>query len=131
MDKLSLWRRYQQYLCQCPSVGLTLDISRMDFDDDFFDQMEPRMAQAYEAMTDLEAGEIANPDEQRMVGHYWLRASHLAPNQEITQQIDQAVRDITQFAAAVHSKQITPPQANRFTDVLVMNTDAPSRSRYA
>ena len=120
MDKLSLWRRYQQYLCQCPSVGLALDISRMDFDDGFFGQMEPRMAQAYKAMSDLEAGEIANPDEQRMVGHYWLRASHLAPNAEITKQIDQAVRDVTDFAAAIHGKQITPPQASKFTDVLVI-----------
>ena len=31
-------------------------------------------------MKALEAGAIANPDEQRMVGHYWLRAPALAPD---------------------------------------------------
>ena len=28
---------------------------------------------------DLEKGAIANPDENRMVGHYWLRAPERAP----------------------------------------------------
>ncbi|MEM6930820.1 MAG: glucose-6-phosphate isomerase, partial [Myxococcota bacterium] len=30
-------------------------------------------AATFGAMADLEAGAIANPDEQRQVGHYWLR----------------------------------------------------------
>ena len=31
-------------------------------------------------MDALEKGAIANPDEDRMVGHYWLRAApHMAP----------------------------------------------------
>ena len=30
-------------------------------------------------MEALEAGAIANADEKRMVGHYWLRAPELAP----------------------------------------------------
>jgi glucose-6-phosphate isomerase len=34
---------------------------------------------ALAAMTRLEAGAIANPDEQRAVGHYWLRDPERAP----------------------------------------------------
>ena len=34
---------------------------------------------AFAAMVALEAGAIANPDEGRQVGHYWLRAPELAP----------------------------------------------------
>ena len=39
----------------------------------------------------LEGGAIANPDENRMVGHYWLRAPQLAPNQEIRDEIELTV----------------------------------------
>ena len=120
MDKLALWRRYKQYLCECPSVGMKLDISRMNFDNGFLGRLEPRMAEAYRAMADLEAGQIANPDEQRMVGHYWLRAPGLAPNDQIINLIEQTNNDIRQFVTAVHNKQITPPSAARFTDAVVV-----------
>ncbi len=39
----------------------------------------PAWAPAFASMADLEAGSIANPDEGRQVGHYWLRAPELAP----------------------------------------------------
>ena len=120
MDRLELWRRYKKYLCECPAVGLKLDISRLKFTDDFLTTMEPKITEAYEAMAKLEAGEIANPDEQRMVGHYWLRSPEMAPNHEITQQIDSAIKSVTQFASAVHKKEIAPPQAARFTDLIVV-----------
>ena len=73
-NQLKLWQRYQQYYCTDEAAGLAVDISRMDFDEGFFAQMEPRLQQAYRAMQELEKGAIANPDENRMVGHYWLRA---------------------------------------------------------
>ena len=31
------------------------------------------MQRAFQTMDELVNGAIANPDEQRMVGHYWLR----------------------------------------------------------
>lgn len=37
-------------------------------------------APAFAQMAALEAGAIANPDEGRRVGHYWLRAPQLAPD---------------------------------------------------
>ena len=36
MDSLELWRRYRKYLCECSSVGMKLDISRVDFPNKFF-----------------------------------------------------------------------------------------------
>jgi glucose-6-phosphate isomerase len=45
--------------------------------------MQPKIAQALQDMSALEAGSIANPDEQRMVGHYWLRNHALALNEGI------------------------------------------------
>ena len=37
------------------------------------------MQAAFTEMQALEKGAIANPDENRMVGHYWLRNPALAP----------------------------------------------------
>ena len=39
MDSNTLWQRYQKHLCRVPALGLTLDISRMRFDDGFFERM--------------------------------------------------------------------------------------------
>ncbi|HEY7308886.1 MAG TPA: hypothetical protein VH643_05905, partial [Gemmataceae bacterium] len=118
MNAADLWKRYQQYLCSAPSIDLTLDISRMHFDDGFLDKMEPAVRHAYEAMDALEKGAIANPDEQRMVGHYWLRAPERAPKPEITKEIRDSVASIKSFAADVHAGKIKPPGAAKFTQVL-------------
>jgi glucose-6-phosphate isomerase len=92
----------------------------MQFDDGFLEQMAPAMKRAFEAMDALEGGAIANPDEKRMVGHYWLRAPQLAPKPEIAAEIKKTIADIKQFAADVHSGAIQPPTAPRFTRVLVI-----------
>ena len=68
MNDKALWDRYKKYLCECPSIGMTLDISRMNFADDYLARMEPDIQRAYTAMDALESGAIANPDENRMVG---------------------------------------------------------------
>jgi glucose-6-phosphate isomerase len=55
-----LWKRLQQYLCRVPALGLTLDVSRMRFEDSFLDRMAAPMQRAFEAMGALERGAIAN-----------------------------------------------------------------------
>jgi glucose-6-phosphate isomerase len=118
MDSAQLWERYRQYLCQAPALGLTLDISRMKFPDGFLDQMAPAMLTAFGLMSELERGAIANRDENRMVGHYWLRAPELAPTREISAEISKAIEQIKSFAEDVHAGAIAPPAAARFTRVL-------------
>jgi glucose-6-phosphate isomerase len=73
ISKQELWQRFQQYYTEFPDLDLALDMSRMNFPDGFFETMAPRMQKAFSDMAALERGEIANPDEKRMVGHYWLR----------------------------------------------------------
>jgi glucose-6-phosphate isomerase len=118
MDFLALWNRYQKHLCTVASLDLTLDVSRMNFDDEYLSAMEPRIQAAYGEMDALEQGAIANPDEKRMVGHYWLRNPKLAPTPEITAEIEASVAQIKAFAADVHAGQVKPPDAERFTQVL-------------
>jgi glucose-6-phosphate isomerase len=120
MDALTLYRRYRQYLCVCPGLGLKLDVSRLNFDDAFLPRMEPAMQQAFAAMTQLEAGAVANPDEGRMVGHYWLRTPHLAPTDALGQEITQTLTAIQEFAAQVHAQAIKPPTSAKFTELLLI-----------
>jgi glucose-6-phosphate isomerase len=105
-SKQQLWERFKKYYTEFPTLGLALDLSRMNFDDSFFSQMQPRLQTACEAMAQLEKGAIANPDEQRMVGHYWLRNPALAPTSEIRSEIEGTVAAILEFAGQVHGGSV-------------------------
>jgi len=118
MNAQDLWNRFQKYYCSVPSLDLSLDVSRMSFPADYLSRMQPAMDRAYEAMNAVEKGEMANPDEKRMVGHYWLRAPHLAPTDELKKDIEQGVAEVKRFAAEVHEGRIKPPTAPKFTRVL-------------
>jgi glucose-6-phosphate isomerase len=118
MKNTFLWERYKKYLCECPSIGMTLDISRMNFADDYLAHMEPDMQRAYAAMEALEAGAIANPDENRMVGHYWLRAPGLAPSPELGRELEDTIKAIKDFTFTVHAGKLFPRKRARFTHVL-------------
>ena len=113
-----LYDRFLKFRCKAPGLNMSLDISRMPFGPKFLKDMEPRMQKAYAQMQQLEDGAIANPDEDRMVGHYWLRAPGLAPEPELTRAIHDTVEDIKQFADAIHGKQVLSPAGQKFTDVL-------------
>jgi glucose-6-phosphate isomerase len=79
----SQWERFDRYYLRYPDLHFSLDISRVDFDENYFEGMNSRVERAFQAMQQLEKGAIANPDEKRMVGHYWLRAPELAPNSQV------------------------------------------------
>jgi glucose-6-phosphate isomerase len=112
------WQRFQQYYCPCPEIDLSLDISRIHLEEEDLVRMEPAMQSAFAAMDELEKGAIANPDEKRMVGHYWLRAPQLAPSPEIRTEIEQTLKAIHKFASGVHAGAIKPPGAERFSKLL-------------
>ncbi|OGW27357.1 MAG: glucose-6-phosphate isomerase [Nitrospirae bacterium GWC2_57_13] len=118
MGPTNLWQRYKDLLCVVPSIGLRLDVSRMNFPDGFLSRMEPQMQKAFQSMEKLEKGAIANPDEKRMAGHYWLRAPERAPSPEIRRAIEDTLAAIGSFTANVHSGMIAPEQGGRFTHVL-------------
>jgi glucose-6-phosphate isomerase len=118
MDATALWLRYQNWLYFHAGLGFYLDISRMRFDDAFVEALQPKFDKAFKDMAALEKGAIANPDENRMVGHYWLRNPDLAPTPELTQEIVDSVEQIEVFADKVHTGAIHPPKAARFTDII-------------
>ncbi|MEH2278715.1 MAG: glucose-6-phosphate isomerase [Nostoc sp.] len=118
MDARALWQRYQNWLYFHEGLGLYLDVSRIRFDDAFVDSLRPKFDKAFADMAQLEKGAIANPDEKRMVGHYWLRNPDLAPAPELTQEIVQTLEQIEAFAEKVQTGAIHPPRASRFTDII-------------
>lgn len=73
------WDAYCDQLYTDPALEISVDVSRMGIAAEFFQQFATRMQAAFGAMDRLEAGDIANADEKRMVGHYWLRAPNRAP----------------------------------------------------
>jgi len=115
----SLWTRFQKFFVRYPQLGFSIDISRMAFEESLFDSMAPSIEKAFVQMKELEAGAIANPDEGRMVGHYWLRNSALAPA-DLRAEIDETLEATLKFAADVHSGAIIAANGQKFTRVLVV-----------
>jgi glucose-6-phosphate isomerase len=118
MDAAALWQRYQDWLYYHEGLEFYLDVSRMRFDDAFVEAMQPKFEKAFKDMDALEKGAIANPDENRMVGHYWLRDPDLAPTPELQQEIINTLEQIEAFTEKVHTGGIHPPGTSKFTDVI-------------
>ena len=106
MVEVSSWSRFCQYLVSDRALGFSLDVSRVRFKDSDLDALLPRMNDAIAAMEKLERGAIANPDENRMVGHYWLRAAELAPTTEITREIRETRTAVKQFVERIHRGEL-------------------------
>lgn len=106
-SKQQLWQRFQKYYSEFPALGLAIDLSRMNFADDYFQSMAGPMNRAFKEMADLERGAIANADENRMVGHYWLRNPSLAPTPELRHEIEATISAIKIFAADVHTGKVS------------------------
>lgn len=117
MDVQALWQRYEDWLYYHEGLDLYLDVSRMRFDDSLVETLKPKFARAFKDMEALEAGAIVNPDENRMVGHYWLRDPDLAPSQ-LRAEIIETLNAVEIFAQKVHDGTIHPPAAFKFTDIL-------------
>jgi len=96
--------------------GFSLDLSRLRASPE--DLAALSFADAFREMRELEAGAIANPDEGRMVGHYWLRAPELAPTLEIRDAIIECRARVASFAADVNRGAVKPERAPRFQRVL-------------
>ncbi|MEN6626733.1 MAG: glucose-6-phosphate isomerase [Candidatus Sumerlaeia bacterium] len=120
MDSATSWQRFREYFFHDEALGFSLDVSRMNFGPDFVESMQPAFYRAMDAMEALEAGAIANPDEKRMVGHYWLRAPEMAPNAQITGAIRETLTKIKQFAERIHAGDLRGGCDQTFTDLLLI-----------
>ena len=114
------WQNYNQSILRHPQLGFSLDLSLMEIGPDFVANMMPKVQKAFDDIKALEAGAIANPDENRLVGHYWLRNPELAPTPELREAITAPLADLKKFAAKVHSGEITSPSGTPFKQLLLI-----------
>lgn len=119
LSNQKLWERFQTYYSEYPKIGLAMDLSRMNFTEEFISKMQPALTKAFSEMEALEKGAIANADEKRMVGHYWLRNPALSPTPEIRKEIESTVESIKNFASDVHAGRIAG-SGGPFKNVLVI-----------
>lgn len=114
------WSTYSDSLLRYNDLGFSLDLSRMEIPASFHSEMGSKIERAFSDMVALENGEIANPDEGRMVGHYWLRNPSLAPNSEIRSQIEVPLSDLKIFANEVLEGSIRAENGQKFTNLLII-----------
>lgn len=115
----SHWNRYCQYLVRYEDLGISLDVSRMNFKSGFLKAMQPKIKLAFADMKKLEAGKKVNREEKRMVGHYWLRNAALAPA-HLRAGIKADIAHAKKFAARVHRGAVKPQRGGKFTRLLVI-----------
>ncbi|MCA9572921.1 MAG: glucose-6-phosphate isomerase, partial [Myxococcales bacterium] len=99
-----------------PTDDLAVDLTRTGIDPSALDALP--WEDVFAAMRDLEAGSVANPDEGRQVGHYWLRAPDHAPTVELGEAIGSTRDAVMAFAEGVRSGATRTPDGSPFTDVL-------------
>jgi glucose-6-phosphate isomerase len=114
------WQSYNQSLVRYPQHGISLDFSLMDIEPGYVEVLAPKITRAFADMVAVESGAIANPDEGRMVGHYWLRNPDLAPTKELKKAITAPVAALKEFSEKVHTGAITPPGGGNFQQVLLI-----------
>ncbi len=114
------WQSYNQALIRYPQYGFSLDLSLMEIDPAHTVALSPRIAKAFADMEAVESGAIANPDEGRMVGHYWLRNAALAPTEALRNAVTEPIAALKEFAEKVHTGAISNPAGGNFQQVLLI-----------
>lgn len=116
----TLWSKFLEMNYADLNGRLFLDYSRTGFNLDDYEACRNKAATALEYMRALEKGAIANPDEGRMVGHYWLRDASLSPDPAISAEITGTHEAIKRFASDLHSGKVKSSTGKPFqTFVLV------------
>ena len=74
------WEKFSNYLWFEDNLKIWLDISKVKFNDKEFSDIKNKFKNVFSALDNLENGAISNIDENRQVGHYWLRNSDISPD---------------------------------------------------
>lgn len=106
MSKNKQWQKFKKHHLCHPRSDFAIDISRMAFSDVWLENFHEHFDQAAREMSDLENGSIANPDEIRMVGHYWLRDPERTPSRNVYKSIVDTKAAVLSFAKDVREARI-------------------------
>lgn len=119
MSNLATWQRFQDHYSVYPTLGLALDLSRVDIPASYSDQHAHLLRRAFDEMARIEAGDRVNTTHDWRVGHYWLRKPELAPDPELRAAIRETLDAVKRCAADVHSGAVQG-QRGPFQNLLVI-----------
>jgi len=113
------WDKFKKYYLENIELDFAIDVSKVEFSEAWIADFAVKFKDVHKSMIDLEAGAIANPDEGRMVGHYWLRNTALAPNEELKTTIEVTNANIKSFSKKVLKAKIKG-QNGKFKNLLII-----------
>jgi glucose-6-phosphate isomerase len=116
---LTYWNEFLKWALG-PTAGISLDASRAGLGQRVDEHHWSLLRGARKELADLEAGAVSNVDEQRMVGHYWLRAPSLAPTTEISRAIEQSVIENEQLIDQILTGSIRSSSGKKFSHLYVL-----------
>lgn len=106
--------------CNCVNSKFSLDYHCMQTCiKKYADSLGDSIARSFKEMEDLENGALVNLDEERMVGHYWLRNASIAPTEKIAMDIESSLASICDFTEQIHSGKIAAASGKRFKHLIV------------
>ncbi len=119
MNKHNLndWKKFSNYLWYSNDLNIWIDISKIKFNSDDFQNINQKFVNVFKALEELENGAISNIDENRQVGHYWLRNSSIAPNNILKNKIDNEISSIKEFGKDILEGNILNSLDQKYTDV--------------
>ena len=115
---LNNWEKFSNYLWFSDELNIWIDISKINFIEEDFENIDQKFVNVFKSLDELENGAIANIDEKRQVGHYWLRNSSIAPNHILQNKIDKEIYSIKEFGRGILEGNILNCKAQKYTDVL-------------
>ena len=117
-NDIDTWDKYCNYLWFDKKINIWLDISKINFTSNQIASLEKKFINVFSSIKELEAGAISNLDEERQVGHYWLRNPSVAPNNHIKDEINNDISDIREFGENILGGKIRNNNNQIYTDVL-------------
>ncbi len=120
MSNVKAWNNFTNNLYTNSDLGFFLDLSDASIITSKIQSFGGQIHAALKDMDALEKGAKSNPDEDRQVGHYWLRNPDISPTSEICQLIKDTIRDIKIFAFDILNGRLRNPAGQTFTHLLLI-----------
>jgi len=114
------WHNFKKNFFYLTELGISIDTSMMARPKTINPKLSKLFEEAFKKMKELERGSVSNPDENQMVGHYWLRYPQIAPSLEIQKEITNTIRKIKKFSSEIHQGKIKPQKSSSFQNLLLI-----------
>ena len=115
---LNSWDKFCNYLWFDKKLNIWLDISKINFTSKEIKNLEDKFIDVFSSIKELENGAISNIDENRQVGHYWLRNPSISPSSKIGEEIRADINSISEFGKQILNGNIKNKNNQQYTDVL-------------